>query len=187
MRLAQTWLISCFIKGTVNRSLLNRDQQDQKTKPTCTIKPSLTARWKLFIQFQSSTLRNPFRIVANNCCKSIWALLKLAPISAMGFQLLWSILFFFFRDLKEAKVLLDTTTSEEKCVIHFYHADFRRCAIMDTHLEVSSTALKCFLIPTRFGHHSWCSRRYHLNKCLTLFFFRNYLRSTSIQSLPRLT
>ena len=45
-------------------------------------------------------------------------------------------LHFLFRELTEEKKFLDLTTTEKKCVVHFYHTDFRRCAIMDTHLEV---------------------------------------------------
>ena len=41
-----------------------------------------------------------------------------------------------FSDIKDEKEVLSLTTSEEKCVVHFYHEDFRRCAIMDTHLQV---------------------------------------------------
>lgn len=40
-----------------------------------------------------------------------------------------------YTEIPEEKVFLDLTTSEEKCIVHFYHADFRRCAIVDTHLE----------------------------------------------------
>ena len=36
------------------------------------------------------------------------------------------------------KEFLDLTTSEERCIVHFYHTDFRRCNIMHTHLEVCS-------------------------------------------------
>lgn len=32
---------------------------------------------------------------------------------------------------------MDITTSEKYVVGHFYHKDFRRCKIMDTHLEVN--------------------------------------------------
>ncbi|KAJ8299011.1 hypothetical protein KUTeg_023071 [Tegillarca granosa] len=40
-----------------------------------------------------------------------------------------------YTEIPEEKAFLDLTTSEEKCIVHFYHADFRRCAIVDTHLE----------------------------------------------------
>lgn len=45
---------------------------------------------------------------------------------------------FLFSEIMEEQNFLDLTTSEDRCVIHFFHADFRRCAIMDTHLEVSN-------------------------------------------------
>jgi hypothetical protein len=43
----------------------------------------------------------------------------------------------FNRDIEKVEDFLSLTTSEDKCVVHFYHEDFRRCAIMDGHLEVS--------------------------------------------------
>ena len=43
----------------------------------------------------------------------------------------------YCREILTEKEFLDLTTSEERCVVHFYHTDFRRCAIMHTHLEVS--------------------------------------------------
>ena len=33
--------------------------------------------------------------------------------------------------------MLDLTTQESKVIIHFFHPDFRRCAVVDKHLEVS--------------------------------------------------
>jgi hypothetical protein len=39
------------------------------------------------------------------------------------------------RDLNEEE-LLSVTTKIKKCIIHFYHTDFRRCDIMHTHLQV---------------------------------------------------
>jgi len=38
--------------------------------------------------------------------------------------------------MEDEKEVLDLTTSEDKCVVHFYHEDFRRCAIMHNHLKV---------------------------------------------------
>ncbi|KAK7099284.1 uncharacterized protein [Littorina saxatilis] len=40
--------------------------------------------------------------------------------------------------LEEEKAFLDTTTSERLCIVHFFHPDFRRCAIVDSHLETLS-------------------------------------------------
>ncbi|XP_041365881.1 thioredoxin domain-containing protein plp1-like [Gigantopelta aegis] len=40
-----------------------------------------------------------------------------------------------YTELQDEKAFLDLTTSTEKSVVHFFHADFRRCAIVDTHLE----------------------------------------------------
>lgn len=38
------------------------------------------------------------------------------------------------------------TTSEERCVVHFYHTDFRRCSIMHTHLEVTSSFVTALIL-----------------------------------------
>ncbi|KAI8930136.1 thioredoxin-like protein [Entophlyctis helioformis] len=35
----------------------------------------------------------------------------------------------------EKEILAMTTSTEKKCVVHFCHKDFRRCQIMDRHLE----------------------------------------------------
>ena len=40
-------------------------------------------------------------------------------------------------EITEERKFLTMTTSEETCIIHFFHEDFRRCAIMDNHLKVS--------------------------------------------------
>ena len=34
------------------------------------------------------------------------------------------------------KEVLQITTTSEKCIVHFSHKDFRRCHLMDKHLEV---------------------------------------------------
>jgi len=52
------------------------------------------------------------------------------------------------REIVTEKEFLDLTTSEERCIVHFYHTDFRRCAIMHTHLEVS--AKFCYINVTNF-------------------------------------
>ena len=39
-----------------------------------------------------------------------------------------------FTDILEEKSFLELTTSVDRCVVHFYHPDFRRCSIMDNHL-----------------------------------------------------
>ncbi|KAL9107542.1 MAG: hypothetical protein Q9227_007542 [Pyrenula ochraceoflavens] len=41
-----------------------------------------------------------------------------------------------YRTLGNDKEVLDFTTESEKCVVHFSHPDFGRCAVMDGHLEV---------------------------------------------------
>ncbi|XP_067655221.1 phosducin-like protein 3 [Haliotis asinina] len=41
-----------------------------------------------------------------------------------------------FTELTDEKAFLELTTTVDRCVVHFYHADFRRCAIIDQHLEV---------------------------------------------------
>jgi hypothetical protein len=45
-----------------------------------------------------------------------------------------------YTEIKDEKALMDITTSTKMCVVHFFKADFNRCRIMDTHLEVGSSA-----------------------------------------------
>jgi len=40
-----------------------------------------------------------------------------------------------YTDLLDEKKFLEITTTEERCIIHFFHPDFRRCAIVDDHLK----------------------------------------------------
>ncbi|KAI9599481.1 thioredoxin-like protein [Syncephalis fuscata] len=40
-----------------------------------------------------------------------------------------------FKDLESDKQILEVTTTTKHCIVHFYHTDFRRCQIMDKHLE----------------------------------------------------
>uniref|UniRef100_T1G6U5 Phosducin domain-containing protein n=1 Tax=Helobdella robusta TaxID=6412 RepID=T1G6U5_HELRO len=40
-----------------------------------------------------------------------------------------------YNEILEEKQFLDTTIAEERCIVHFFHPDFRRCAIMDGHLK----------------------------------------------------
>ncbi|XP_074660603.1 uncharacterized protein LOC141913060 [Tubulanus polymorphus] len=40
-----------------------------------------------------------------------------------------------YRDLSTEQDFFDLSRSEDSCVVHFYHSDFRRCAIMDKHLS----------------------------------------------------
>lgn len=40
-----------------------------------------------------------------------------------------------YSTIEVEKKFLDMTVSEPKCIVHFFHADFRRCAIIDMHLE----------------------------------------------------
>ncbi|EKG09894.1 hypothetical protein MPH_13101 [Macrophomina phaseolina MS6] len=41
-----------------------------------------------------------------------------------------------YQEIKEEKALMDITTSTKLCVVHFFHADFNRCRIMDNHLDI---------------------------------------------------
>lgn len=43
-----------------------------------------------------------------------------------------------YTEITEEKKFLELTTKEKRCIVHFYHSDFRRCSIMDTHLEALS-------------------------------------------------
>ncbi|GAA6007283.1 hypothetical protein JCM11491_003074 [Sporobolomyces phaffii] len=40
-----------------------------------------------------------------------------------------------YTEIKVEKVLLDKTSKAKRSVVHFFHPDFRRCKIMDKHLE----------------------------------------------------
>ncbi|KAF8952554.1 hypothetical protein CPC16_004577 [Podila verticillata] len=40
-----------------------------------------------------------------------------------------------YKDITDEKEVMDITTKSKHCVIHFYHSDFRRCMIVDKHLE----------------------------------------------------
>jgi hypothetical protein len=41
-----------------------------------------------------------------------------------------------YKEITEEE-FLTLTTKSKKCVVHFFHHDFRRCDIMHTHLEVN--------------------------------------------------
>lgn len=41
-----------------------------------------------------------------------------------------------YSEIAHEKELMLLTTSTEKIIVHFFHKDFRRCAIMDKHLNV---------------------------------------------------
>lgn len=41
-----------------------------------------------------------------------------------------------YKDVTDEKEVMDITTKTKHCVVHFYHSDFRRCMIVDKHLEV---------------------------------------------------
>lgn len=43
-----------------------------------------------------------------------------------------------YTEILEERAFLDMTTSVDRCVVHFYHPDFRRCELMDDHLKVLS-------------------------------------------------
>ncbi|KAF9172690.1 hypothetical protein BGX21_000308 [Mortierella sp. AD011] len=40
-----------------------------------------------------------------------------------------------YKDITDEKEVMDITTKTKHCVVHFYHSDFRRCMIVDKHLE----------------------------------------------------
>jgi len=41
-----------------------------------------------------------------------------------------------YAELTDEKEVIRATAQEARCVVHFYHRDFRRCQIMDKHLEL---------------------------------------------------
>ncbi|KAJ3330920.1 hypothetical protein HDU76_004506 [Blyttiomyces sp. JEL0837] len=43
-----------------------------------------------------------------------------------------------YEDIMTEKEILDITTKTDKCIVHFYHKEFRRCKLMDKHLEILS-------------------------------------------------
>ncbi|KAF9134167.1 hypothetical protein BGW39_007905 [Mortierella sp. 14UC] len=43
-----------------------------------------------------------------------------------------------YKDITDEKEVMDITTKTKYSVIHFYHSDFRRCMIVDKHLEALS-------------------------------------------------
>eukprot|EP00158_Paraphelidium_tribonemae_P001083 Partr_v1_DN23959_c0_g1_i1_m48919 putative thioredoxin domain-containing protein len=40
-----------------------------------------------------------------------------------------------YLEVLSEKEILEITTSEKRCVVHFFHNDFRRCQVMDGHLK----------------------------------------------------
>ncbi|KAJ9099496.1 hypothetical protein QFC20_005708 [Naganishia adeliensis] len=40
-----------------------------------------------------------------------------------------------YREIREERELIQRSSKEEFCIIHFSHPDFQRCAIMDRHLQ----------------------------------------------------
>ncbi|RUS22184.1 hypothetical protein BC937DRAFT_90101 [Endogone sp. FLAS-F59071] len=42
-----------------------------------------------------------------------------------------------YSEVAQEKELMLLTTSTEKIIVHFFHKDFRRCAIMDKHLNIT--------------------------------------------------
>ncbi|KAI0284361.1 thioredoxin-like protein [Russula aff. rugulosa BPL654] len=39
-----------------------------------------------------------------------------------------------YTELTDEKEVIRTSAPEPRCIIHFYHSNFRRCAIMDKHM-----------------------------------------------------
>lgn len=67
-----------------------------------------------------------------------------------------------YSDIAKEKEFMDITVKDKYVVGHFYHQDFRRCKIMDTHLEVNRK-VSFFL--------------------LLIILFRNWQRNIIIQDL----
>lgn len=42
----------------------------------------------------------------------------------------------FYPTLVDDRAVLDLTTNNERCIVHFSHTDFARCAVMDEHLRL---------------------------------------------------
>lgn len=84
-----------------------------------------------------------------------------------------------YEDIKSEKDVLQITTGTSHCLVHFYHKEFRRCNIMDKHLEVQwwwcwvglgaeGKALPAgrFMLLRLFDHHYQHHRRPHF--CATI-------------------
>ena len=41
-----------------------------------------------------------------------------------------------YETIRTEKDILHITTTAERCVVHFSHKDFRRCQLMDQHMQV---------------------------------------------------
>ncbi|KAI5854752.1 thioredoxin-like protein [Tricharina praecox] len=41
-----------------------------------------------------------------------------------------------YLNVEDEKAVMDITTNNKNSVVHFFHSDFRRCKILDTHLEL---------------------------------------------------
>ncbi|KAK0068348.1 thioredoxin domain-containing protein plp1 [Biomphalaria pfeifferi] len=65
------------------------------------------------------------------------ARLEIFKQQSLQFQQLRDLSFGQYTLIPDEKSFLDLTTSPivENCVIHFFHPDFRRCAIVDSHME----------------------------------------------------
>ncbi|KAH9523300.1 CCT complex interacting protein [Bulinus truncatus] len=68
------------------------------------------------------------------------------------FQQLRDLSFGQYTLIPDEKSFLDLTTSSlvAQCVVHFFHPDFRRCAIVDKHFEHDKIWSKCTWIPLVF-------------------------------------
>ena len=51
-----------------------------------------------------------------------------------------------YQEITREKEILDITTTTKHCILHFYHADFKSCLIMDNHLEVKTSTYLFLLI-----------------------------------------
>ncbi|KAF8339024.1 thioredoxin-like protein, partial [Cantharellus anzutake] len=43
-------------------------------------------------------------------------------------------------EITDEKEVVQVSAKEDRCIVHFYHRNFRRCEIMDKHLEVHLSA-----------------------------------------------
>ena len=67
-----------------------------------------------------------------------------------------------YSEILVEKDFLQTTTKTPFVVVHFYHKDFKRCAIIDKHLAVST-----FSLSTSCGELSELS----LSPCVFIYFY----------------
>ena len=58
-----------------------------------------------------------------------------------------------YETMTQEKQIMLKTTQTEKMIIHFSHKDFKKCAVMDKHLQVCLWLLGHSLVTPTLFHH----------------------------------